>query len=1110
MANGHSENYAGEAALKKGYINAEQMEECKKLQQQTQPPRSLARILLEKGYLSDEQLGELLAGYKIMMGEMLPDESDPGSISFGEAAVQKGLAKNVDVWEAMDEQARRRQEGSSHRLGDILVSKGTLEIGQAKQILESQGKKILKCTECGHQYNVRDYNPKKEYTCLNCGGALSAPEEVSSLGVEGTAVDAQTVKQTMDDKFTGKEIGGCEIIEKLGEGGMGAVYKARHRALNKVVAVKVMSSALMGEVHRKRFLREARAAAQLEHMNIVQVHDTGAHEGYNYIVMQFIDGESIQRKLTRDGKIEQKEAIRIIRAASDALGFAHKRHMIHRDIKPDNIMLTTDGVVKVADFGLVKSTEIEKDITGMGQSMLMGTPHYMSPEQFEGKIIDHRTDIYSLGVTLYYMLTGQRPYDGTTPYQIMQGHLQQEFVDPTDLSEDIYPAVAALVKKSMSRDREVRYQTCEDMMADIDKIKAGMEDGTITSEDFIVVEDDIGPTMPAAAPEAPPKKAPPAKPRKKKSLLVFAMPAVVVIATVAVLSAFLLMRGPKEENGKTVVTPTAGSEKEAGIAFERTKIEANKLADDDKFSDAMAKWDGFITKWGKEKWEDKVDIQRALLLDRAIGRIKDLLATGRKKDLEKALQEASRLNEVAPNKELATAAKEADKKLTGMESEDETRQRELKRFAEADKRGQELKNKDKLNEAKIVYEPWLKHEIDQIKTKAAERVAEIDALIAQWDEYRAADQEARNLLAANNHGEARGKYLSFTDARYLEGIRQEAWKRITEIEDSLKGYEKSQFQTTLDKANTLLDRGDYPGARKALQPYLNHPNQEFAGPAAELEGKITAYEKFAGDIKTVDSLRSSGSYDEALEIARVYAASENPDFARTGREKVMQIRAERFLGKNLVFMHTHPEVRVGSDDPRDRNPPRKVRIDYLYIDRTEVTNAQYEKFVIETNHKPPLNWRGGRPPAGCSDHPVTWVSCRDAIEYCKWRSKKEGALYRLPTESEWEYTASYDPLTKKKLKYPWGDEFDASYANLNTSTTAPVGSNKRDKSPSGLYDMAGNVSEWCTSDDRKTYVVRGASFADGGGPLPARTTFRHQTSPNTKGASIGFRCLREE
>jgi tRNA A-37 threonylcarbamoyl transferase component Bud32 len=1115
----------GKSALKKGFITSQQLEECRKLRASSSPPQPLARVLFSKGYLDDAQLGEILKEYRLTVGEMMPDDSDPGSIEFGEAVVKKGLAKNVDIWEAIEERARREQTGAEDRLGQILVERGTLAITEAQAILESQGKKILKCAECGHQYNVKEYNPSKEYTCLNCGGPLSPPEEVSSLRVQGTAMDSQTVKQSIDDKFVGTEIGGCMVLEKLGEGGMGSVYKARHITLNKVVAVKIMSSALMGEVHRKRFLREARAAAQLEHQNIIQVHDTGVAEGYNYIVMQFIDGESIQKRINKSGKFDQRESLRVIRDAASALGFAHKRHMIHRDIKPDNIMLTSDDIVKVADFGLVKSTEIEKDLTGMSQSMLMGTPHYMSPEQFEGKIIDHRTDIYSLGVTLYYMLTGQKPYDGTTPYQIMQGHLQQEFVDPSNLSDDIYPAVSQLVRKMMARDREQRYQTCDDIISDINKILAGFDDGTVSAEDFLIVEDDLGPTIQAAAvPEVVGRKEPPKKAEeaeKKMSPLVIVVPALLVVVVVGIVLALILSGGKPEENGKPPITDNPDVtpkeiDPKAQAAFELRKEEANGLMDQNLFFDAIAKWDGFAETWGDDPWKPKVATEREILVQKIIakvGQLQDKTMDGA--ELEQLIAQLNKVQEKEPNEELAALAGVLNEKLTGMETAEQTLDRMLKDFQEADERAQKLKNEGKLEEARKIYDPkYTASEIGQIREQADKRVAEIDSLLASLDKQRSdydkAKKEAQNLAASDKYKEAIDKLQPFTDQKkYIEEIREDAAREIAVIDEASRKHQDDQFNLALQSAQRDFDSANYAEALKTIEPYRNHPNREYADAVAQMEKKIVSYQDFRKDMNAVDDLRNKSEYGRALEIARSYEKSENRDFSTAASLKVMQIRRERYLGNELQFIDGG-QIPIGSEDPRDGNPRKTADIRPFYMDRTEVTNAQYEEFVKATRHTPPRNWPGGNPPKGKENHPVTWVSCEDAQAYCEWRSKKDGATYRLPSESEWEYAASYDPEAKKKSTYPWGDEFDSSFANLNGSGTKPVESYKKDKSPLGVFDLAGNVAEWTTSDDGKSCVVRGGSMTDTNAAQAARVSFRHQTNITKGAAGIGFRCVREE
>ncbi|MBV8880971.1 MAG: serine/threonine protein kinase, partial [Planctomycetaceae bacterium] len=214
-----------------------------------------------------------------------------------------------------------------------------------------------------------------------------------------------------DDPLIGKELGHCTIQKKLGQGGMGAVYLAHHPGLNKSVAIKVLPGDLAGTPEfRERFIREARLAARLEHPNVVQVHDVGHEQGVHYIAMQYIEGKSVDQILKERKKLSVGEALSTTKRVAAALAAAAKLGIVHRDIKPHNILISKEGVVKVADFGLAKDEDANRSISEPG--VVMGTPYYMSPEQAKGENVDHRSDLYSLGATLYHMLTGKRLFDG--------------------------------------------------------------------------------------------------------------------------------------------------------------------------------------------------------------------------------------------------------------------------------------------------------------------------------------------------------------------------------------------------------------------------------------------------------------------------------------------------------------------------------------------------------------------------------------------------------------------------------------------------------------------------------------------------------------------------
>ncbi|HPA19585.1 MAG TPA: DUF1080 domain-containing protein [Verrucomicrobiae bacterium] len=276
----------------------------------------------------------------------------------------------------------------------------------------------------------------------------------------------------------GQTFAGFEIISKLGQGGMGAVYKARQSLLDRLAALKVMAYQLVSEPgFVVRFQREATAAANLSHPNLVQVYMAGECEGTHYIAMEFVEGESLGDRLKRHGKLDPREAIAVTVYVAQALQYAwNTARLIHRDIKPDNIFLSAKGEVKVGDLGLSKSlggSTMELTRTGM----MVGTPDYISPEQARGvKDIDFRSDIYSLGCTLYRMLTGRPPYDGGDAMGVMMRHVH----DPPPAIFKVWPQcpvpLGLLVGKMLAKDRTARHSSYEELISDLlfvhDKLRA--------------------------------------------------------------------------------------------------------------------------------------------------------------------------------------------------------------------------------------------------------------------------------------------------------------------------------------------------------------------------------------------------------------------------------------------------------------------------------------------------------------------------------------------------------------------------------------------------------------------------------------------------------------
>lgn len=255
------------------------------------------------------------------------------------------------------------------------------------------------------------------------------------------------------------------VIEKIGSGGMSVVYKAKDKILNRFVAIKVLRSEFANdEEFLNRFKTEALAAASLSHPNIVSIYDVGEEEGMQYIVMEYIDGKTLKEFIKEIGRLSSKDAVTIAIQVCRALEHAHKKGIIHRDIKPQNILIDENGIVKVTDFGIARAVSTG---TIINTNLTIGSVHYFSPEQARGGYVDNRSDIYSLGIVLYEMVTGILPFDGDSPISIALKHIQEEVRRPTFYNPDIPRSVENIILKALQKDITLRYQNASEMLQDL-------------------------------------------------------------------------------------------------------------------------------------------------------------------------------------------------------------------------------------------------------------------------------------------------------------------------------------------------------------------------------------------------------------------------------------------------------------------------------------------------------------------------------------------------------------------------------------------------------------------------------------------------------------------
>ncbi len=282
----------------------------------------------------------------------------------------------------------------------------------------------------------------------------------------------QPDRESPADDLSGRQLGDYRLLRRLGRGAMAEVYLAEQASLNRQVAFKALKRSLATDhTYVKRFQREAQAAAALVHANIVQIHEVGCIEGVYFIAQEYVQGVNLREWIARNGAVDLRLALLILRQTASALGKAAEQGIVHRDIKPENIMLARSGEVKVTDFGLARVTDPKEgvDLTQVG--MTLGTPLYMSPEQVEGKKLDPRSDLYSLGVTCYHMLAGSPPFGGETALAVAVQHLKKKPDPLENVRPDLPPALARIVHKMLAKDPDSRYQSSRELLRDVRQLQ---------------------------------------------------------------------------------------------------------------------------------------------------------------------------------------------------------------------------------------------------------------------------------------------------------------------------------------------------------------------------------------------------------------------------------------------------------------------------------------------------------------------------------------------------------------------------------------------------------------------------------------------------------------
>lgn len=402
----------------------------------------------------------------------MPEDETPG----GGASVEGGASGGGEAPLPMPEDTAFALTGGSSAGGS--GSGGRAGLSRTGSL--SGGESVSMDSVVGRMVVEQGLATNEEVVAASRRHRERSEDSESSLGtylVEAGAITSaqfDRLKSQLEAERSGGQIPGFKVMAKVGAGAMAAVFKARQISLDRLVAIKVLPRKFNGNRQFiERFYAEGRAAAQLNHPNIVQAYDVGRAGEFHYFVMEYVEGGTVHDQIVQNKRFGESEALDIIINIADALKHAHEKGLVHRDVKPKNIMMTLAGVAKLADLGLARAID-DKDAALAEKGKAYGTPYYISPEQIRGEVnVGPQADIYSLGATVYHMVTGNVPFDGKSPREVMEKHLREELVPPDHVNARLSSRISEVVEMMMAKSRRQRYKTMGDVLVDLRAVKRG-------------------------------------------------------------------------------------------------------------------------------------------------------------------------------------------------------------------------------------------------------------------------------------------------------------------------------------------------------------------------------------------------------------------------------------------------------------------------------------------------------------------------------------------------------------------------------------------------------------------------------------------------------------
>ncbi len=893
-------------------------------------------------------------------------------------------------------------------------------------------------------------------------------------------------------------ISGRYILDvRLGQGGMGIVFRAKHKFLKSNHAIKIILPSLVSDDEDLlvRFRQEAILAASIDHPNVIRVTDFGVeNDVMPFLVMEYVDGIALSNYLKEGSPLALERAFELFIPAAQGVAEAHRKGIVHRDLKPQNIMVQKNlppiKAVKVLDFGLakIKSADSFPSLIQAKTMNIVGSPPYMSPEQWSGEGVDHRTDVYALAVILYQMLTGRLPFQADTMPAMMYQHLTVPPPTAASFGVSISPSIEAVIQKALQKDPQNRFASMDIMLGELGNALASSENKPFTGIATEVMMPSI--STGSSIPKPTDTSAPLSDSEKQRFNAYFDSQARSGLVADPKLAHEFLDAQDKIATAKTesinadlLVQELAEAQKEAKAAQDRA-IQAKQRIEDDVRRQVEAemqrlagadqqKREAEAQRLAQEVEARRVAEERANYLAQAALEAQKLAESERKIRQEEAqqreLQQGVRQEAEAEAKKLAEQVSEAKKQYEDAKNE---AAREAQFRAEAE-------NKQKK----------IEEELQNIALNEAERRKSVEAKAKQFIEEQAAIFEKEAQDAKQRLGEAQSLIeLEAQKREKAEAARIEAEQQAERLSQEIVEVQRQMEEM---RQSITYEGSSQPGLASVSTRGTGQSQSIIS--LGSLGSTVIANKKklLAGGVVGIAAVLifAIGGIALLVYFLRPAAGPGNTNGAVPPNNSVTPapkpIERASVLIQGGSFMMGRNDI----DDKTDiyfgnQFPAHPETVKSFNIDVYETTNAQYAEFVA-TGHKAPSYWMNGKPPDREDDFPVTNVSLLDAKAYAEWISAKEKKACRLPTEIEWEYAARNGA---QDTTYPWGDDWQEGMAVLDGRAVA-VGSSQDVTKVGGVKDMLGNVAEWTTSTYAlykghpvkqrvdNVYIVRGLSFS---------------------------------